>query len=100
MKLVTYQVGQKTGVGVISRDGEWVFPIRSIGPEYGTMLEAIKQMSESEKQLLEHASGQEPYSCKGAARLKEVRLLAPVLLHCHRQNSVALSASLLLFSWT
>lgn len=78
MKLVTYQVGQKTGVGVISRDGEWVFPIRSIGPEYRTMLEAVKQMSESEKQLLEYASGQEPYTYKGAARLEEVRLLAPI----------------------
>ena len=78
MKLVTYQVGQKTGVGVISADGEWVFPIRSIGPEYRTMLEAVKQMSESEKQLLEYASRQEPYSYKGAARLKEVRLLAPI----------------------
>lgn len=78
MKLVTYQAGQKTGVGVISADGEWVFPIRSVGPEYGTMLEVVKQMSESEKQLLEYASRQEPYSYRGAARLGEVRLLAPI----------------------
>lgn len=62
MKLITYQVGQKTGVGVISSDGEWVFPIQSIGPEYSTMLEVIKQISDSEKQLLEYASKQEPYS--------------------------------------
>ncbi len=78
MKLVTYQAGQKIGVGVISADGEWVFPIRSVGPEYQTMLEVIKQISESEKQLLEYASRQEPYSYRGAARLQEVKLLAPV----------------------
>ena len=78
MKLITYQVGQKTGVGVISSDGEWVFPIQSIGPEYSTMLEVIKQISDSEKQLLEYASKQEPYSYRGAARLQEVHLLAPI----------------------
>ena len=78
MKLITYQVGQKTGVGVSSSDGEWVFPIQSIGPEYSTMLEVIKQISDSEKQLLEYASKQEPYSYRGAARLQEVHLLAPI----------------------
>ena len=78
MKLVTYQAGQRTGVGVISADGEWVFPIQSIGPEYTTMMEVIKQMSDSEKQLLDYASRQEPYSYRGAARLQEVRLLAPI----------------------
>ncbi|NBH34102.1 fumarylacetoacetate hydrolase family protein [Clostridiaceae bacterium] len=78
MKLVTYQAGPKTGVGVISADGEWVYPIQSIGPEYQTMLEVVKQMSESEKQLLAYASTQEPYSYQGAARLEEVRLLAPI----------------------
>ena len=51
MKLVTYQVEHKIQVGVISADGEWVYPISAIGPEYATMLEAVKQMSESEKQL-------------------------------------------------
>ena len=42
------------------------------------MLEAVKQMSESEKQLLEYASRQEPYTYRGTARLAEVRLLAPI----------------------
>lgn len=78
MKLVTYQVEQKIRVGLISRDEEWVYPIESIGPEYKTMLEAVKNMSESEKQLLEYASGQEPYSIRGAARLSEIKLLAPI----------------------
>ncbi len=78
MKLVTYQVEQKVRVGVISADGEWVFPIRSIGPEYDTMLDAVKQMTDSEKQLLEYASRQEPYSIRGAARLEDVTFLAPI----------------------
>ncbi len=78
MKLVTYQVEQKIRVGLISKDEEWVYPIESIGPEYKTMLEAVKHMSESEKQLLEYASGQEPYSIRGAARLEDVKLLAPI----------------------
>lgn len=78
MKLVTYQVEHRIRVGVISEDGEWVYPISAIGPEYATMLEAVKQMSESEKQLLEYASKQEPYTYRGAARLSEVRLLAPI----------------------
>lgn len=78
MKLVTYQVEHKVRVGVISADEEWVYPISSVGPEYQTMLEVVKQMSDSEKQLLEYASKQEPYSYRGAARLGEVRLLAPI----------------------
>lgn len=78
MKLVTYRVEQKPKIGVVSADGEWVFPIESIGPEYSTMLEAVKQMSESEIQLLEYASRQEPYSIRGAARMEEVTLLAPI----------------------
>lgn len=52
MKLVTYQVDQKVKIGIISADGEWVYPMDSIGVEYPTMLEAVKQMCESEKQLL------------------------------------------------
>lgn len=60
MKLVTYQVDQKVKIGIISADGEWVYPMDSIGVEYPTMLEAVKQMCESEKQLLEYSAGLEP----------------------------------------
>ena len=62
MKLVTYQVEQKIRAGLISEDGEWVFPLESAGLEYKTMLEAVKQISESEIQLLEYISKKEPYS--------------------------------------
>lgn len=78
MKLVTYQVEQKVRVGLISKDEEWVYPIETFGPEYKTMLEAVKQMSESELQLLEYMSGQEPYSIQGGARLEDVKILAPI----------------------
>lgn len=78
MKLVTYQVEQKIRAGLISEDGEWVFPLESAGLEYKTMLEAVKQISESEIQLLEYISKKEPYSIQGAARLEEVKMLAPI----------------------
>lgn len=78
MKLVTYQVNQKVKTGIISADGEWIYPMEAIGVEYPTMLEAVKQMCESEKQLLEYSSSLDPYRIHGAVRLEDVRLLAPV----------------------
>lgn len=78
MKLVTFEVERRIRVGVISRDEEWVFPIESVDMEYKTMLEAIKNLGDSEKQMLDYVSGKEPYSIRGAARLSEVKLLAPI----------------------
>lgn len=78
MKLVTFEVERRIRVGVISKDGEWVFPIESVDMEYKTMLEAVKNIGESEKQMLEYVSGKEPYSIRGAARLSEVKMLAPI----------------------
>lgn len=78
MKLVTYQVEQKVRAGFLSDDGEWVFPIDAAGLEYTTMLEAVRQISESEIQLLEYMAKKEPYSIKGAARMEEVKILAPI----------------------
>ncbi len=78
MKLVTFEVERRVRVGVISRDGEWVYPIESADMEYKTMLEAVKNLGESEKQMLEYISGKEPYSIRGAARLNEIKLLAPI----------------------
>lgn len=78
MKLVTYQVERSIRIGLISRDGEWVYPIESMGMEYKTMMEAVRHISESEMQLLDHKSDQEPGDVRGAARLGEVKLLAPI----------------------
>ena len=42
------------------------------------MQELIENISDSEKQLLEYASGQDPYKVRGAAPIGEVSLLAPI----------------------
>ena len=78
MKLVTYEVEKKSRTGVMSTDEEWVFPLEAFGVEYKGMLEVVKNISTSELQLLEHASGKEPYAIRGAVRIEEVRLLAPI----------------------
>ena len=57
MRLVTYEVEHKGGLGVISKDGKWVYPLRSLDMDYKTMQELIEGISESEKQLLEYVSG-------------------------------------------
>ena len=78
MRLVTYEIEHKSGLGVISRDGSWVYPLASLDMDYKTMQELIENISESEKQLLEYASGQDPYKVRGAAPIGEVSLLAPI----------------------
>ena len=39
MRLVTYEVEHKGGLGVISKDGKWVYPLRSLDMDYKTMQE-------------------------------------------------------------
>ncbi len=78
MRLVTYEIEHKSGLGVISRDGSWVYPLASLDMDYKTMQELIENISDSEKQLLEYASGQDPYKVRGAAPIGEVSLLAPI----------------------
>ncbi len=45
---------------MISRDGKWVYPLRSLDMDYKTMQELIEGISESEKQLLEYVSRSGP----------------------------------------
>lgn len=80
MKLVTYEVDRRRNIGVVSQDEKWVFPLGAFGMEYKDMLEVVKGLSRSELDLLEHASGQDPYSrnIAGAAMMEEVTLLAPI----------------------
>ena len=78
MRLVTYEIEHKSGLGVISRDGRWIYPLASLDMDYKTMQELIENISDSEKQLLEYASGQDPYKIRGAAPIDEVRLQAPI----------------------
>lgn len=78
MRLVTYEIEHKSGLGVISRDGRWIYPLASLDMDYKTMQDLIENISDSEKQLLEYASGQDPYKIRGAAPIDEVRLQAPI----------------------
>lgn len=78
MKILTYEVDRKIKLGIFSKDEEWVYPITSFGVEYDNMQEVIKGMSESEIQLLEHYTDLSPYSVDGAAKLEEVKILAPI----------------------
>ena len=78
MKFVTYEIEHKRRLGVINRDGTWIYPLRSLGMDYKTMQELIEGISESEKQLLEYVSGQDPYKIKGAVPAEEAILLAPI----------------------
>lgn len=78
MRLVTYEIEHKAGLGVISRDGGWIYPLASMDMDYRTMQELIENISDSEKQLLEYASGQDPYKIKGAAPMEDVSLQAPI----------------------
>lgn len=78
MKFVTYEIEHKRRLGVINRDGTWIYPLRSLDMDYKTMQELIEGISESENQLLEYVSGQDPYKIKGAVPAEEAILLAPI----------------------
>ena len=78
MRRVTYEIEHKSGLGVISRDGRWIYPLASLDMDYKTMQDLIENISDSEKQLLEYVSGQDPYKIRGAAPIDEVRLQAPI----------------------
>ena len=43
MRLVTYEVEHKGGLGVISKDGKWIYPLRSLDMDYKTMQELIEK---------------------------------------------------------
>lgn len=80
MKLLTYTVDgrNKQKLGVLSQNEEWIYPLSAFGMEYQTMLELIPSLSESESQLLAHASAKDPDSVAGAVKVSEVHLLAPI----------------------
>jgi len=79
MKLVTYTAEDSVDrLGVISRDGEWVFPLKTAGIDYKSMLQLIHEISDSELQLIDYISVQDPLRVSGAAQLGEVRFLPPI----------------------
>lgn len=81
MKVLTYEIEHKSLLGVLSRDEEWVYPLASFGIDYKNMPQLIEEISDSEKQLIDYEIAkyeEEPYSVPGAARLEEIRILAPI----------------------
>lgn len=88
MKLLTYEVDHKVKLGMMSKDGAWVYPLKACGMDYDEMQELIEGISESELQLLEHFSKSDPYEIRGAATVEEVKLLAPILVP--RQDIICL----------
>ncbi len=78
MKLVTYEIEHRVKLGVESRDGQWIYPLQAMGIDYKTMQELIENISQSELQLLEHASGLESSRIQGAAPKEQAKLLAPI----------------------
>ena len=82
MKLLTYKIEQKARLGVLSKDEEWVFPLRSMGIEYEDMMDLVRGISDSEKQLIDYMlekHADSPYGILGAARLEEVTIEAPII---------------------
>lgn len=78
MKLLTYEIGKKELVGVLNQEEDFVYPITAAGMEYRTMKELLKEMGESEKEMLEYISKRASYEVANAAPLKDVKILAPI----------------------
>lgn len=43
MKFVTYEIEHKRRLGVINRDGTWIYPLRSLDMDYKTMHKEVIQ---------------------------------------------------------
>ncbi len=78
MRLVTYEIEHRVKLGVVSRDDRWIYPLQAMGMDYKTMQELIEGISDSEKEMLEHAAGLESSRISGAAPAEEVNILAPI----------------------
>ncbi len=79
MKLVTYIVEKKQKLGVLSTDGQWVFPFDGMDIDYKDMETAVVKLCESEMQRLAYAADHDPYRVRGTVRREEVKILAPIL---------------------
>ncbi len=79
MKIVTFEVERKQKLGILNADGKWIYPLDCFGMDYRAMRDAIEELSESEIQFLNHMALKDPYEVPGAARIEEVKLLAPIL---------------------
>ncbi len=78
MKIVTYEVERRKKLGIFSRDEQWIYPLESFDVEYKKMENAVEELTESEIQFLNKMAEKDAYEVSGAARRKDVKLLAPI----------------------
>lgn len=91
MKIVTYSVEYRTGLGILSRDEQWVYPLKSFDLDYKRMEQAVVEMSASEIQFLNKMAEQDPYQVRGAVRREDVCLQAPI--RCPGQDIICLGVN-------
>lgn len=78
MKLLSYKVDRKEFLGILNEDETWVYPITAAGMEYPSMLDIIKEIGASEKEMLAHIQARPPYEVMGAAPISDIRILSPI----------------------
>ncbi|MEY8337722.1 fumarylacetoacetate hydrolase family protein [Lachnospiraceae bacterium 62-35] len=91
MKILMYEIGHKSLLGVLSKDEEWIYPLKAMGIDYKDMQALIEGIGDSEKQLIDYTLDkyrEESYALPGAVRLDEVKLLPPI--SCPRQDVICL----------
>lgn len=82
MKLVTYEVDRRKKLGIVSKDGNYIYPVESFDVEYRTMEEAVEGMTEPEIQFLNKMSEKDPWEVAGAVGWEDIKLLAPIERPC------------------
>lgn len=78
MKILTYEIEGRVRIGILNTDATWVYPLEAFGIEYKDMNQAVREMSESEIQFLEHSAKADPYEVRGAVSIGDIEILAPI----------------------
>ena len=78
MKLLTYIVGKKEMIGVLNQEETWVYPVSAAGMDYTDMKDLIREMGQSEMEMLQYILNKEPHDVPGAAPMEDVTVLAPI----------------------
>ncbi len=77
MKFITYQIKEKTNIGVLSHDGEHICDInQELGTNYKDMNQLIDEISDSELELLRKKLNESNISYR--VPLSEVKIMAPI----------------------
>lgn len=78
MKLVTYLLKGAQRVGVLDESERWVYPVSAAGNTAADMLELISQTDDAGLAKLKALSAKASGAVCGAARMEDIRLLAPI----------------------